>query len=357
MSHTYVIAEAGVNHNGKLELARELVRAAALAGADAVKFQTFSAERLASANAPKANYQKKTTNPQESQLDMLRKLELPEEWHFELQELANSLNIQFISTAFDEQSLSFLETLNLPFYKIPSGEITNAPLLLAFARTRKPIILSTGMASLGEVEQALAIIAYGYQHHTPPSTLEEVNRFWTSAELPLTLLNNSVSLLHCTSMYPTVLDEVNLRAMDTLRNAFQLPVGYSDHTQGKLVPLAAVARGAKIIEKHFTLDRNLPGPDHSSSLETSELVEMISLIRDIERTLGHGLKMPQASEWDTRLAARKRVVAVNAISCGELLTELNIGCARSSGGKSAVFYWDTIGTIATKNFEIGDGIE
>lgn len=351
-----IIAEAGVNHNGEKEKAFALIDAAAKAGADAVKFQTFNAERLAAMTAPKAAYQNKTTDASQSQLEMLKQLELPVEWHKELQAHASAQNIQFISTAFDLDSLAFLETLNLPFYKIPSGEITNGPLLLAFARTRKKVILSTGMATLGEVEQALAILAWGYLKKKSPSCLSEVWQRWSTPQAGQ-VVTDKVSLLHCTSQYPTSMEEVNLRAMDALRSSFGLPVGYSDHTQGGLIPAAAVARGAQIIEKHFTLSRELPGPDHKASLEPEELARMVGDIRSIEIALGDARKRPQVSEWDTRIAARQQIIAVLPIKSGEKMTPAHLGTARAGAGESPVHLWDLIGTRATRDYRVGDTIE
>lgn len=351
-----IIAEAGVNHNGDKEKAFALIDAAAAAGADAVKFQTYDAERLAAISAPKAAYQKQTTDSTESQFEMLKKLELPESWHFELKEHAGSLGITFISTAFDLQSLMFLERLELPFYKIPSGEITNAPLLRAFARTGKAVILSTGMATLGEVEQALAILAWGYLHDEEPDSLSEIWQFWSGGDSER-VIREKVSLLHCTSQYPTPMAEVNLRAMDTLGSTFGLPVGYSDHTEGLLIPVAAVSRGAAIIEKHFTLDRTLPGPDHRASLEPGELKEMVSQIRAVELALGDGRKKPQPSEWDTRAAARQQIIAVDDIMVGDLLTVDNIGTARAGSGTSPLYYWDLVGTVASRAYAKGEPVE
>jgi N-acetylneuraminate synthase len=350
-----IIAEAGVNHNGDKAKAFELIEAAAKAGADVVKFQTFKAERLAATSAPKAAYQKETTNVTESQLEMLKKLELPESWHFELKEYADKLDITFISTAFDLQSLAFLETLNLPFYKVPSGEITNGPLLLAFARTGKSIILSTGMATLGEVEQALAILAWGYMKESAPKSLVEIWQHWSEEAVDSTI-SAKVSLLHCTSQYPTPMAEVNLKAMDTLASAFKLPVGYSDHTEGLLIPVAAVARGAVIIEKHFTLDCTLPGPDHKASLEPSELEKMVQEIRAVENALGSSWKKPQISEWDTRIAARQQIIAVSEIKQGEVFSLSNVGTARAGAGVSPVYVWDLIGKVSKCDYAAGKPI-
>ena len=348
-----VIAEAGVNHNGDRDMAFELVKVAADSGADAVKFQTFNAERLAALTAPKAKYQQATTDALESQLAMLKKLELPTEWHFELQRYARELDITFISTAFDLQSLAFLQTLDLPYYKIPSGEITNGPLLLAFAQTCKELIISTGMATLSEIEQALAIVAFGYVHGEEPENLDQVWRFWSNPEAQASL-RGKVSLLHCTSQYPTPIEEVNLNAMGTLANAFGLPVGYSDHTQGLVIPTAAVALGATIIEKHFTLDRRLPGPDHGASLEPDELSDLVRTIRDVERALGDGIKKPQPSEWDTREAARQQVIFCKPVEKGEKIDRGALSTARCGRGVSPMGLWDMVGKVASKSYSEGD---
>ncbi|WP_114418138.1 N-acetylneuraminate synthase [Marinospirillum perlucidum] len=350
-----IIAEAGVNHNGDRDLAFQLVDAAAESGADAVKFQTFNAERLAAVTAPKAQYQKNTTDEAESQLAMLKKLELPESWHEDLQDHAQQKGIAFISTAFDRQSLSFLQTLNLPFYKIPSGEITNAPLLWDFAATGKPCILSTGMATLSEVEQALAILAHGYSFKQEPKSLNETWEFWSQPQA-YEAIKNKVTLLHCTSCYPTPLDQVNLKAMDTLATAFQLPVGYSDHTQGLLVSVAAVARGAKVIEKHFTLDRELAGPDHKASLEPDELKELVQQVRSVEQLIGTGHKAPHPGEWDTRKVARQNLLVSQAVQQGKTLNKSALTTARTGQGISAIYYWDYLGTPARKDYKPGEAL-
>ncbi len=354
--HVFIIAEAGVNHNGQKELAFELVDAAAEAGADAVKFQTFDAQKLASKSAPKAAYQKQSTDASESQLAMLKKLELPREWHLELQSYARGKGIEFLSTSFDTDSLAFLVELEMPLFKIPSGELTNGPLLWQFARTRKPLILSTGMATLSEVEQGLAIVAHALNADAEPRNMDEVWRFWSLPE-NRNKLQNHVSLLHCTSQYPTPFNEVNLRGMDTLAAAFGLPVGYSDHTQGILIPVAAVARGAKVIEKHFTLNRTLPGPDHKASLEPNELKHMVSDIRSLQAALGDGSKAPQASEWDTRQAARQQVVAGRDIAAGGVFTRPDLTTARCGRGMAPTSLWGLVGQIANRAYAAGDIIE
>ena len=344
-----IIAEAGVNHNGEKSKALSLIEVAAESGADVVKFQTFKASRLALPTAPKANYQSKNTNALESQFDMLTTLELPFEWHSELQAHAKGLGIEFISTAFDIESLAFLETLGLPFYKVPSGEITNGPLLLAFAQTGKRIILSTGMANLGEIEQALAILFWGYAHSRKPTSLNEIWNYWSrsdsSANWP-----ERVSLLHCTSQYPTPMEEVNLRAIETLSQSFGLSVGYSDHTEGLLIPVAAVALGAEIIEEHFTLDRSMAGPDHRASLEPGELSQMVRDIRRTEIALGGGRKKTQPSEWNTRTAARQQIIASRDISLGEIFSTDNLRTARTGKGESPVHIWDLYGSRALRDY-------
>ncbi|MBI6853127.1 N-acetylneuraminate synthase [Pseudomonas cichorii] len=349
----YIIAEAGVNHNGERDLAFALIDAAADAGVDAVKFQTFDAAVLASHSAPKAAYQKENTAQDESQLSMLKKLELPREWHEELQAYTYSKGIEFLSTAFDSGSLEFLCTLDMPFFKVPSGELTNAPLLWQFASTGKKLVLSTGMATLSEVEQALAIVAHALQSETEPSDMNAVWQAW-GYEQNRERLAGHVTLLHCTSQYPTPWAEVNLRAMDTLADAFGLEVGYSDHTEGCLIPVAAVARGAKIIEKHFTLDRTLPGPDHKASLEPQELKRMVSEIRALELALGSGYKSPQPSEWDTRRAARQQVVAARAISSGNVIKRDDLNTARSRDGLPATRLWELVGKSAKRAYEAGE---
>ncbi len=352
----YVIAEAGVNHNGQRDLAFKLVELAAQAGADAVKFQTFDARKLASVSAPKALYQQQTTDAAQSQLAMLKQLELPREWHAELQAHAAACGIEFISTAFDTDSLAFLVSLGIPFFKVPSGELTNGPLLWQFARTGKPLILSTGMATLSEVEQGLAIVAHGLVNEREPAGMDEVWRCW-SDESVRRKLQGHVTLLHCTSQYPTPLSEVNLLAMDTLRRAFGLEVGYSDHTEGLLVPVAAVARGARVIEKHFTLDRTMPGPDHKASLEPDELEQMIVQIRGVEQAFGVAAKSPQPSEWDTRKAARQQVITVRDIAQGERFAREDLSTARCGGGLPAVSLWERVGTTASKAYRAGEAIE
>ncbi len=354
--HVYIIAEAGVNHNGQRDLAFALVDAAAEAGADAVKFQTFDAAKLASKSAPKAAYQKQSTDAAESQLAMLKKLELPREWHADLQAHATQKGIEFLSTAFDSDSLAFLVDLGMPLFKIPSGELTNGPLLWQFARTGKPLVLSTGMATLSEVEQGLAIVAHALSAEAEPTSIDDVWRSWSRADWRARL-NGHVTLLHCTSQYPTPFAEVNLRGMDTLAQAFGLTVGYSDHTEGILIPVAAVARGAKFIEKHFTLDRSLPGPDHKASLEPPELTQMVRDIRALQVALGDGGKTPQPSEWDTRQAARQQVVAARDIAAGNILARADLTTARCGSGLPPTALWGLVGQRTGRAYVAGDIVE
>jgi N-acetylneuraminate synthase len=352
----FIIAEAGVNHNGDKNMAFALIDAAAWAGADAVKFQTFDAEKLASKSAPKAGYQKRSTETSESQLAMLKRLELPKEWHLELKTYAEKKGIQFLSTAFDVDSLQFLLELDIPMFKVPSGELVNSPLLWQFARTRKPLILSTGMATLSEVELGLAVVCHALNAQNEPASMDDVWLTWGNTECR-NKLRDHVTLLHCTSQYPTPSKEVNLRAMDTLFSAFGLNVGYSDHTEGIIVPIAAVARGAKVIEKHFTLDCDLPGPDHKASLSPNELKEMVDAIRVLQIALGDGYKAPQPSEWDTRQAGRQQVVAARDIAVDAKLSRGDLTTARCGRGVPASGLWDLVGRSAVRSYRAGEIID
>lgn len=351
MRRNYIIAEAGVNHNGSLEMAKKMICVAAQAGADAVKFQTFKAENLVSKNAPKAQYQQNTTSTQETQYDMLKKLEIDEETHNVLVEHCKQHGVQFLSTPFDISSMHFLvKKYDLQYIKIPSGEITNAPFLLEIARTGKNVILSTGMSTLGDVEAALKVLAFGYVNNSSSPSLTAFDQAYFS-ERGQTLLKERVVLLHCTTEYPAPFEEVNLKAMDTLKVAFDLPVGYSDHTQGISIPIAAVARGAVMIEKHFTLDCNLPGPDHRASLEPKELKEMIQSIRQVEKAIGVGSKIPSPSEYKNLSVVRKSLVAACKIQKGEVFTDSNITTKRPGDGMLPFFFWDLIGKTAERAYE------
>ncbi|MBF0142928.1 MAG: N-acetylneuraminate synthase [Magnetococcales bacterium] len=359
-----IIAEVGVNHNGDPEVARRMVEAAWRAGADAVKFQTFKADRLVLAAAPKAPYQERTTDPGESQREMLRKLELAEEDHRRLQDFCREIGIDFLSSPFDEVSLTFLvEELNLSTLKLPSGEITNAPLLVAAGRSGKKILLSTGMATLGEIEKALEMLAVGMVFQGTARALQEVlrdvspggraSRVFIDFPTAREFLAERVILLQCTTEYPAPYRTANLRAMETLRSAFGLAVGFSDHTPGIAVALAAVARGAVVVEKHFTLDRRLPGPDHAASLEPEAFRELVEGIRAVEASLGDGRKGPVAEEWANRLVARKSLVTLAGVAQGELFTEANLGTRRPGGGLSPMAYWDWLGRRAERDYPVG----
>ncbi len=352
----YIIAEAGVNHNGSLDMAIHLVDVAADCGADAVKFQTFQADKIVSKSAGKADYQKQTTDAEESQYEMIKKLELDEAAHAVLISRCRSKGIQFLSTPFDPGSLDLLANrLDLPYIKIPSGEITNAPFLLEIARTGKPVIMSTGMSTLGEIETALGILAFGYLNSNELPGIKVFEKAYCSTE-GQRVLRDKVSLLHCTTEYPAPFSEVNLKALDTLRAAFGLPAGLSDHTPGIAVSIAAVARGAVIIEKHFTLDRNLPGPDHQASLESGELKELVRSIRQVEEALGTSGKRPSFSESKNKLVARKSLIAGRPIKKGEKFNETNLTAKRPETGISPLHYWEWLGKIAERDYEIDERV-
>lgn len=350
MQKTYIIAEAGVNHNGSLDMAKELIDVAVHVGADAVKFQTFKAEQLVSVHAPKADYQHRLTNQAESQLDMLRKLELDIEAHFILIDYCRKKEIEFLSTPFDTESVDILHQLvGISKFKISSGEITNAPLLLYIAQKGKPIILSTGMSSIGEIEQALSVLAFGLLNSGSVPTESAFSTAYSSPE-GQQLLKEKVSLLHCTTEYPTPFEDVNLYAMDTLSSTFKLPVGLSDHTEGIAIPIAAVARGATVIEKHFTLDRTLPGPDHHASLEPDELKQIVASIRQVEKALGSSIKKASPSELKNKSIVRKSLVANRAIHRGEKFTEANLTVKRPGYGVSPNHYWQWLEKTAEKDY-------
>ncbi len=352
---TLIIAEAGVNHNGQEHLAFELVDAAKKAGADIVKFQTFKAKRLVTADAKQCEYQIKNTGKQESQLEMLTRLELSYEAHHRLLAYCNKQNIEFLSTAFDSESLKFLvHELGLKRLKIPSGDITNAPLVLEHARTGCDLIVSTGMATLSEVETALGVIAFGYTAAENSSPSVEAFQAAFYSKDGQQALKEQVTVLHCTTEYPAPMEDINLKAMDTLATAFNLNVGYSDHSQGIVIPIAAVARGAQVIEKHFTLDNNMEGPDHKASLEPDELTEMVLSIRRIELALGDGLKGPRPSEIKNKAIARKSLVATEDIRTGENFTIDNLAIKRPGNGVSPYRYWELLGHKATKDYQEGE---
>lgn len=331
MKNTYIIAEAGVNHNGSLALALRLVDAAKEAGADCVKFQTFVTEEEVSKYAVKAEYQKETTEAEEGQFEMIKRLELSFEQFRQIKDYCDEKGIRFLSTPFDLLSIGFLDTIDMPFWKIPSGEVTNLPYLLAIAKTKKPVVMSTGMCEMEEIQAAMDVLK---ANGTP-----------------------KITLLHCNTEYPTPYEDVNLRAMETMRERFGVDVGYSDHTPGIEVPIAAAAMGAVIIEKHFTLDRNMEGPDHKASLEPNELAAMAAGIRKVETALGSREKTASPSEGKNRDIARKSIVARRAIKKGELLTEENIAAKRPGDGVSPMRWFEVLGTPAVRDFEEDERIE
>lgn len=345
----WIIAEAGVNHDGDADKALRLIDVAADAGADAVKFQTFVPEELMSRLAPKAGYQLRATDAGESQLDMVRKLRLSEAEHHRLAEACARRGIRFLSTPFDLPSLAFLVgELGLETLKLSSGEVTNAPLLLAAARSGRRIILSTGMATEEEVREALGVLAFGMLGGTSPSRPAFAAAFAT--EEGKAALADKVALLHCTTEYPAPCADVNLRAMDTLRDVFGLPVGLSDHTEGIAIPIAAAARGARIVEKHFTLDRALPGPDHRASLNPDELRAMVAGIRAVEAALGSPVKAPAPSEIGNIAVARKSLVTRRPVRAGEILTPDMLTAKRPGTGISPMRLWDLLGTTARRDY-------
>ena len=333
IQRTIIIAEAGVNHNGSMELAKKLIDAAIVAEVDFVKFQTFKAETLVTQTADKAKYQKELTGEFESQFEMIKKLELHQEDHKDLLKYCKSKDIQFLSTAFDNDSIDLLAKLDIPLFKIPSSEITNLPYLRHIGRMGKPIIMSTGMSTLEEVSNALNIL------------------------LEAGLEKEKITILHCNTEYPTPLEDVNLNAMLTIRNELNVNVGYSDHTLGIEIPIAAVAMGATIIEKHFTIDRTLQGPDHAASLEPDELKEMVKSIRNIEKSMGDGVKKPSRSETKNISIARKSIVAKKSIKKGEFFSENNLTIKRPGTGISPMEWDDVIAQKSNKSFSIDELIE
>ena len=330
---TLVIAEAGVNHNGDLKLAMQLIDAAFESGADVIKFQTFSACQVATAYADQAAYQQRNLDTTQNQLSMLKRLELQADDHYKLIDYCHNRNIDFLSTAFDFSSIELLSRLNLKYWKVPSGEITNLPYLRLIGSQGKPVILSTGMSNLGEIESALSVLE--------------------SAGTP----RSNITVLHCTTEYPAPLNDVNLRAMQTIAQSFGVQVGYSDHTDGIFIPISAVAMGATVIEKHLTLDRNLPGPDHKASLEPDQFRSMVQGIRNIELALGDGIKRPSRSELSNRLVVRKSIVSSRPIRAGDLLTEDNITVKRPGTGISPMFWDEWIGRVASRDFSVDELIQ
>lgn len=333
MNHTIIIAEAGVNHNGSIEMAMKLVEAARECGVDYIKFQTFKAEKIANKFALQADYQKRNLHEDSSQVEMLRKLELTDKDFVLLKAYCDSRDVRFMSTPFDLESIDFLSGLGMDYMKVPSGEITNLPYLRKIASKGIPVIMSTGMCGLGEIEDALDILYKGG------------------------ISTDDITLLHCNTEYPTPMADVNLRAMETLRSAFGTKVGYSDHTRGIEVPVAAVAMGASVIEKHFTLDKSLPGPDHVASLEPSELRAMVDAIRNIELAVGTSVKRVSSSERKNMAVARKSIVAAKDIKSGECLTEDNLTVKRPGSGISPMLWDSVMGKKAIRDFAADELIE
>lgn len=331
--HTIIIAEAGVNHNGNYDMAIRMIDEAKRAGADYVKFQTAKPELVISTFAPKAEYQKQTTGEAESQLEMCKAIHLPLNAYESLQRHCSEVGIGFMSTPFDLVSIDVLQPLKMDYYKIPSGEITNLPYLRKIASLKAKVILSTGMSRLDEIDDAIKVLEHGG------------------------MKRNDIILLHCNTQYPTPMSDVNLRAMSELREHFGVDTGYSDHTQGIEVPIAAVALGATVIEKHFTLDKSLPGPDHKASLEPDELAAMVRAIRNIEKALGDGHKHVSPSEQPNIIVARKSIVAARAIKKGDMLTEENITVKRPGNGISPMRWDEVLGTTAIRDFAYDELIE
>ena len=326
----FIIAEAGVNHNGSVDLAKQLIDVAVDSGADAVKFQTFKAENLVSKNAQKADYQKQTTDESESQFEMIKRLELDVATHKKLIKYCNEKGIMFLSTPFDSDSINLLNELNLKIFKIPSGEITNLPYLRHIGSLVKQVILSTGMSTLQEVDDALTILV-------DAGTKKE-----------------NITVLHANTMYPTPMEDVNLNAMQTMRQEFNVAVGYSDHTLGIEVDIAAVTMGASIIEKHFTLDKAMKGPDHKASLDPAELKAMVTSIRNVENALGDGIKLPSRSEQPNMVVARKSILASQVIKKGDTLTEENIVIKRPGNGMSPMKWDEVVGSVAIKDYQVDE---
>lgn len=354
---TFIIAEAGVNHNGSIELAERLVDIAVEAGANAVKFQTFKTELCLTKEVRRAKYQQKD-GESISQFDLVKALELSADNFRHLSEYCKKKNISFLSTAFDLPSLRFLiDELNIPVVKIPSGDILNGPLLLAAARAKKPILLSTGMCNLGDIENALSVIAFGLLGENDDNAcMKNFHKSYSSNEAQ-NLLGKYVTLLHCTTEYPAPFEDVNLTSLSTLKSAFGLRVGFSDHSVGIPVSLGAVALGATVIEKHFTIDQGMHGPDHKASLAPNQLIEMVRGIRDIEKSLGDGRKYPRLSERDNIEIARKYLVCNQPISAGQPFRVDDLIPKRSHRGISPIYLWDLIGQKSTRDYQQDEVIQ
>ena len=356
MNPTIIIAEAGVNHNGSLDLALKLVDVAADAGADIVKFQSFDAKALVTAGAARAQYQVDNIGEDGLQLEMLQALSLDEASHIAIADHCRARNIAFMSTAFDFRSFEFLKRFDMPYIKIPSGDLTFGPMLLAVGESGRRVILSTGMGNLDEIRDALAVLAFGRLTPGQPANLAAMREHLAS-DAARVALRNFVTVLQCVTQYPCPAGYANLAAMDTIRDAFGLPVGYSDHTLGIAVPIAAVARGACMIEKHVTLDRTMAGPDHAASLEPGQFAEIVAAIRDVEVAIGDGVKQANPAEIDNIAVARRSLVAARTIGAGEPLVADMVTAKRPGIGLSPMQYWDVLGQPAPRDYAIDEAIE
>lgn len=355
--HTTIIAEAGVNHNGSLEIAMELIKIAKEASADVVKFQTFTADSLVTTNAPRAVYQQANTQNSGSQHSLLKGLELSKEAYIKLSRYCESLEIEFLSTAFDIECLKFLvNETGIRRIKIPSGEITNGPYILEAARTKLPVILSTGMATIGEIEDALKVLAYGYCVPQGNPTKNDLLAAYQSTASQLEL-SKKVTILQCGTNYPLPPEDVNLRAMIAMGSMFNVATGLSDHTEGISISIAAAALGATVIEKHFTKDRKLPGPDHKASIEPCELTMLVHSIRQVEKSLGLGVKILSPTELENRRIVRKSLVASRPLKKGHSLSFDDIAAKRPATGYSPMSYWDMLGKRLSRDYEVDEAFE
>ncbi|HEV7229273.1 N-acetylneuraminate synthase [Brevundimonas sp.] len=352
----FIVAEAGVNHDGSVDDALTMVDVAAEAGADAVKFQTFRAEALVTRRAGKAAYQVANTGHDGGQADMLRRLELSEEAHHLIADRCRARGVAFMSTAFDMEGLALLDRLGVPALKIPSGDLTWGPMLLAAARTGRPLFVSTGMADLEEVRRALGVIAFALTRPGEPSGLTDCEAAFASAE-GSSAVAERVTVLQCTTQYPAPASAANLRAMTSMAAEFGVPVGYSDHTLGIAVATAAAALGARVIEKHFTLSRSRPGPDHAASLEPDELAALVRAIREVETAMGDGIKTPSAAELPNRPIARRSLVAARPMAAGEIWSDAAVTAKRPADGLSPMRWWDVKGAAARRAYGIDDALD
>ncbi len=349
----YIIAEAGVNHNGSKKMAYELIDLAATAGANAVKFQTFQSNLLARPGLSKAQYQLKNDTTAIDQYEMLKRLELPYEWHHDLKKYAESLGLDFLSTPFDFESANFLEQLNLRYIKVSSADLFNLPFLYRLAKIKAPLILSTGMSRINDIELALATIAYAIERKVDPGNIQDLRDFWLKTNIS-EVLKHKVILMHCTSMYPTNHEDANVACVSTLINRFGLRVGYSDHTLDSIPAIAAVALGACVIEKHITLDNNLLGPDHVASLNQFNFSNYVQSIRSVEQSLGDGIKEPTIGELEVKKLVEKHLIVTSKINAGSILLKENLTVSRCGGGIPASKFWDVIGRVVDLDHEAGD---